>query len=425
MKKFVSLALAALLAVGTTALVSCGGDDKQATNFTGEPDNSLGEVVTPVTPEAQDLSSVKIGMICLHDTASTYDKNFIDGLERARVNLGLDASQVIVKTNIAESSACKVEAENLVGAGCNLVFADSFGHEAFLMEAAENNPNVQFCHATGTQAHTANLDNYHNAFASIYEGRYLAGVCAGLKLKEMNNTNPSVGYHMGYVGAFPYAEVISGFTSFYLGAKSVAPEVTMTVRYTDSWYDLTAEGATATTLIEDDHCVLISQHADSMGAPTACEQKGVPNVSYNGSTQSAGPNTYIISSKIDWTPYFEYIIKCVASGTAIAKDWTGTLKNGSVALEALNTSVAAQGTQAKLDEVKADLIAGRTHVFDVAKDNFITVNGKKITAYLADVDDDGTYAHETQVIGNGYFHESLLRSAPYFDIIIDGITSNN
>ena len=118
---------------------------------------------------------------------------------------------------------------------------------------------------------------------------------------------------MGYVGAYTYAEVISGYTSFFLGARSVCPSVTMEVTFTGSWYDETAEKEGANKLIEDG-CVLISQHADSMGAPTACETAGVPDVSYNGSTESACPNTFIVSSRIDWAPYFEYAMGCVASG---------------------------------------------------------------------------------------------------------------
>ncbi|MFR5782797.1 MAG: BMP family ABC transporter substrate-binding protein, partial [Oscillospiraceae bacterium] len=213
-----------------------------------------------------------------------------------------------MRTNVPEGQECYDAAAELADDGCNIVFADSFGHEDFMIQAAAV-PRVQFCHATGTKAHTEGLDNYHNAFASIYEGRYLAGIAAGMKLNEMIEAGEITEDQakMGYVGAYTYAEVISGYTSFYLGAKSVCPSVTMDVTFTGSWYDETAEKEGANNLIAGG-CVLISQHADSMGAPTACEVAGVPNVSYNGSTIDACPNTFIVSSRIDWAPYFEYMI---------------------------------------------------------------------------------------------------------------------
>lgn len=364
---------------------------------------------------------IKVGFIFLHDETSTYDKNFIDSAKEAAKNLGLKDSQIVLRTNVPEDDECYEAAADLADSGCDIVFADSFGHESHVLKAAREFPDVEFCHATGTQAHTAGVDNFHNAFAEIYEGRYLAGVAAGMKLAEMieDGDITAAKAKMGYVGAFPYAEVISGFTSFYLGAKSVVPEVTMTVRYTSSWYDEVAEKNTANSLINEG-CVLISQHADSLGAPSACEEAGVPNVSYNGSTKSTGPSTYIISSRVNWTPYFEYMINCVLNGEEIATDWVGTLETNSVQILDLNTDVAAEGTQEKLDEVMAQLKAGTLKVFNT--DNF-TVEGKKLDSYLADVDDAGDYVPETEAISGGYFHESEYRSAPYFDIIIDGITS--
>ncbi|MDO4538386.1 MAG: BMP family ABC transporter substrate-binding protein, partial [Coriobacteriales bacterium] len=222
---------------------------------------------------------------------------------------------------------------------------------------------------------------------------------------------------MGYVGAYTYAEVISGYTSFYLGAKSIVPEVTMEVTFTGSWYDETAEKEGATKLIGNG-CKLISQHADSMGAPTACENADIPNVSYNGSTKDACPKTFIVSSRINWAPYYEYVVKAVQAGTAIDADWTGTLETGSVVLTDVNTDVAAKGTQEKLDEVAAALSAGKTHVYDTST---FTVEGKKLDSYKADVDTDADYTADTEVIADGYFHESEFRSAPYFDLKIDGI----
>ena len=280
-------------------------------------------------------------------------------------------------------------------------------------------PDVEFCHATGTQAHTAELDNFHNAFAHIYQGRYLAGVVAGMKLNEMikAGTITADKAKMGYVGAFTFAEVMSGYTSFYLGAKSVCPSVTMDVKFTGSWYDEQKEKEAAQALIAGG-CVLISQHADSMGAPTACENAKVPNVSYNGSTASVCPETFLISSRINWAPYFEYMIGQVQKGEAIDTDWAGTLENGAVAYTELGKNVA-EGTADKIAEVEKGLKDGTINVFDTA--NF-TVGGKKIDSFKADVDTDDAFTPDTEVVANGIVEESKYRSAPYFNLEIDGIT---
>ena len=368
--------------------------------------------------EPEKKTDLKVGFIFLHDENSTYDKNFMDAAKKACEEMGVEYAQ---KTQIPESKDCYDAAIELIEVdGCDIIFADSFGHESFLIDAAKKYPDVQFCHATGTQAHTAGVANFHNAFASIYEGRYLAGVAAGLKLNEMIDAGKITAdkAKMGYVGAFTFAEVMSGYTSFYLGAKSVCPTVTMDVKFTGSWYDEKAEKEAAQALIANG-CVLISQHADSMGAPTACETAGVPNVSYNGSTEAACPNTFIASSRIDWTPYFKYMIQCVMDGTAIDTDWTGTIETGSVVLTDVNEKVAAAGTVEKLAEVKAKLLDGSINVFDTA--NF-TVGGKTLTSYLADVDTDANFEKDTEVIKDGIFYESEKRSAPYFDMEIDGIT---
>ena len=364
------------------------------------------------------LENVKVGFIFLHDENSTYDLNFINAAKEACDKLGV---AYVMKTNIPEGQECYDTAAELVDDGCNLIFADSFGHESFMIQAAKEFPEVEFCHATGTKAHTEGLSNYHNAFATIYEGRFLAGVAAGLKLNEMieAGTITPEQAKIGYVGAYPYAEVKSGYTSFFLGARSVCPTATMEVTFTYSWYDEAMEKEGAQMLIEQKDCVLISQHADSMGAPTACETAGVPNVSYNGSTVAACPNTFIVSSRINWAPYFEYIIGCMVNGEAIAADWTGTIASGSVELSAVNEQAAAPGTVEKIEEVKAGLADGTIKVYDTAT---FTVAGAPLTSYLADVDDMGDFVGETEVVINGEFAESEFRSAPYFDINIDGIT---
>ncbi len=418
MKKFLALLLALVMVF---ALAACGQDAPETTEPAGDDDSVTSDAPVSDAPETAGipLEEIKVGFIFLHDENSTYDLNFINAAKAACEALGLSEEQYVLRTNVPEGQECYDAAADLADDGCNIVFADSFGHEDFMIQAAREFPEVQFCHATGTKAHTEGLDNFHNAFASIYEGRYLAGIAAGMKLNEMIEAGEITESEakMGYVGAFTYAEVISGYTSFYLGAKSVCPSVTMDVTFTGAWYDETAEKEGANKLIAEG-CVLISQHADSMGAPTACEDAGVPNVSYNGSTVDACPNTFIVSSRINWEPYFEYMINCVVNGEAIAADWTGTIATGSVELSEVNEAAAAEGTVEAIEAAKAELEAGTLHVFDV---NTFTVGGETKTSYMADVDTDPDYTPDTEAIVDGYFAESTFRSAPYFDLQIDGI----
>ncbi|MBR0308872.1 MAG: BMP family ABC transporter substrate-binding protein [Mogibacterium sp.] len=396
-KKLLAL-LIGIVMVMMPVLAGCGGGGESDSGDGGE-------------------AAMKVGLICLHDENSTYDLNFLNAFQESCDKMGVEA---VIKKNVPEGQECYDAAGELVDEGCTLIFADSFGHEDFMIQAAKEFPDVQFCHATGTKAHTEGIDNYHNAFAAIYEGRYLAGVAAGMKLNEIKEAGNLKGDvpKMGYVGAFTYAEVVSGYTSFYLGAKSVCPDVVMDVTFTGSWYDETAEKEGANKLIQGG-CDLISQHADSMGAPTACEEAGIPDVSYNGSTVSAAPNTYIVSSRINWSPYYEYCIEAVQNGSAIDTDWTGTIATGSVELTELNDAVIAEGTAEKIDEVKAGLEDGSIHVFDTSA---FTVEGKALEdGFEADVDTDADYTPDTAVVSDGYFHESEYRSAPYFQLQIDGI----
>lgn len=379
-----------------------------------------------------------VGLITLHDENSTYDKNFIDAFKAACEAEGVKG---LLKTSVPETTDAYDKATDLVESGCKFVFADSFGHEDHIIKAAKENPDVQFSHASGNKAHTSNVANFHNAFASIYEGRYLAGVAAGMKLQSMIEANPATSKKIGYIGAYTYAEVISGYTSYFLGVRSIVSDAKMDVTFTGSWYDEAAEKSAAETLISNG-CSIISQHADSWGAPTACETAGVPNISYNGSTESRCPNTFVISSKINWEPYFRYCFQQVKAGKSIDTDWTGelgnTLYDGSVALSEAGKKGAVSGTEAKLNEVAGKLRDGSLKVFDTSS---FTVSGKAVkdsmkvdaqghlTSYKADVNFDEAYTPDTEVIetkdGKTYFAESEKRSAPYFDVQIDGITLLN
>ena len=412
--KLISIVLALVMVI--VAFAACGGSKGGSEDASGKAADVTG-ANAEAGSEAAD-ADFKVGFIFLHDENSTYDLNFINAAKEACEKLGVE---YLLKTGIPEGQECYDAAAELVDEGCNFIFADSFGHEPFLLQAAKEFPEVQFCHATGTQAHTAGVANYHNAFASIYEGRFLGGVAAGLKLNQMieEGTITADQAKVGYIGAFPYAEVKSGYTSFFLGVRYICPTATMEVTFTNSWYDPTLEKEGATKLISRG-CVLISEHADSMGAPTECEANNIPFVFYNGSAADACPNTFIVASRINWAPYMEYAMGCVAKGEAIDVDWTGTIATESVLMTDINEQAAAPGTAEKLAEIKAMLENGSLKVFDTAT---FTVNGQTLTEYLADVDDMGDFQPETQVIADGEFQESIFRSAPYFDIDIDGITN--
>ena len=390
---------------------------------------SLAVALAACDPKDDGGDGLKFGLICLHDENSTYDKNFIDAAQAACDALG---AELVITRNIPEGAECYDAAADLVDQGCDVIFADSFGHETYMIQAAKEFPDVMFAHATGTMAHTEKLPNYFNAFASVYDARYLAGVVAGHKLNEMKTAGIRQGTpKLGYVGAFTYAEVISGYTSFYLGAKSVCPDVVMDVQFTGTWYGTTEESEAAAALIattpDREGAWIVSQHADSMGAPNVCEEAGVPNVTYNISTGTECPDTYLVGSRINWEPYFEYLIETVAAGEKPAYDWTGTLETGSAELLAYGNNIS-QEIKDDVAAKMAQLKAGTRRVFDCST---FTVGGDPLTSHLADVDTDAAYTPDTQVIitdaetGITYFAESVHRSAPYFDVRIDGITLLN
>ena len=366
---------------------------------------------------------LKVGVIYIGDENEGYTAAHMKGIDEMEEKLGLDDSQIIEKTLIGEDEGCYDAAADLADQGCQIIFANSFGHETYILEAAGEYPEVQFCHATGTQAASSGLSNMHNYFTNIYEARYVSGVVAGLKLNEMieDGTVKEDACKMGYVGAFPYAEVISGYTAFYLGAKSVCPSVTMEVKYTNSWASFDLEKECADALISDG-CVLISQHADTTGAPTACEAAGVPCVGYNISMIATAPDQALTSASNNWGIYMTYAVQSVLDGTEIPADWCKGFSDGAVLVTELNDKAVAPGTKEKVEEVEAKLASGELHVFDTSK---FTVGGKTLEELVESGDKDATKLKD--YIKDGYFHESDVESgmpsAPAFTFIIDGINS--
>ena len=379
----------------------------------------MGETAgTEAAGEPVAAEDIKVGIIYIGDENEGYSSAHMAGIDEMMETLGLSEDQVIEKTTVPEDESCYDAAVDLAEQGCDIIFGNSFGFETYMIQAAAEYPEIEFCHATGYQASSSGLANMHNYFTAVYESRYVSGVVAGLKLNEMiaDGTITEDEAKMGYVGAFPYAEVISGFTSFYLGARSVCPSVTMEVQYTNSWADMAGEAEVASKLI-DDGCVLISQHADTTGAPSACEEKGVPCVGYNIDMTSVAPNSALTSASINWGPYYTYAVECVMNGEAIVTDWCQGYVEGADKITPLNETVIAEGTAEKVAEVEGALKEGKLHVFDTST---FTVNGSSLEDLIAQ---GGDYEKYSAYVSDGYYHESELASAPAFDLIIDGITS--
>ena len=412
MKKTLSLLLTMGLAVSMVA--GCGSEGS-TTESTGATAAAAGTTEAAAPVEATAASDLKVGVIYIGDENEGYTAAHMAGIDEMQADLGLSDDQIIEKTLIQEDESAYDAVIDLADHGCNLIIGTSFGYESYMLQAAAEYPDVQFCHTTGYQAASSGLSNMHNAFTAVYEARYVSGVVAGMKLNEMLENGEITEPKMGYVGAYPYAEVVSGYTSFYLGAKSVCPDVTMEVQYTNSWGDMTAEGEVASQLIADG-CVLISQHADTTGAPTACEAAGVPCVGYNVDMRSVAPDSALTSAASNWGAYYCYIGECMVNGTPIDTDWSKGFSDGAVYITDLNDATVAEGTAEKAAEVEDALSNGSLHVFDTTT---FTVNGSSIEDLIAE---GGDYASYATYVSDGYFHESEVISAPAFDLRIDGIT---
>ncbi|MDY5001642.1 MAG: BMP family ABC transporter substrate-binding protein [Eubacteriales bacterium] len=368
----------------------------------------------------EDKDDFKVGVILVGDENEGYTYAHMEGIEAARVACGLEKDQIIYKYNIGENEACHQAAVDLVEQGCKIVFANSFGHESFLIQAAKEYPDVLFCHATGqTAAKQTDLKNIFNYFTAIYEARYVSGVVAGMKLKELMDNGTVTDPHVGYVGAYPYAEVVSGYTAFFLGIQSIVPDAYMEVQYTNKWFDLTLEAEAANALMARG-CVIIGQHADSTGAPSAIQAAhddgtypNVYSVGYNIDMLNVAPDVALTSPQNNWGAYYTYAIKTAMEGKEMQQDWCYGYIDEAVQISQLGTA-CAEGTQEAVAAVIDKIKNGELHVFDCST---FTVNGEHLTSY------DKSYGFEgTELIWDGYFHESEVISAPLFDIRIDGIT---
>lgn len=413
----------ALLAVLTMvfAMVACAAPAPAA-----EPETPAAEApaaeATEAPAEEPAAPAVKIGVILVHDENTGYDAAHIDGIKAAAEATGIPGDSIIWKYNVPEDETCYDTAIDLVEQGCNYIFSDSYGHQSYMQLAASENPDVTFVSMTGDGAALSKLPNFKNAFPHTFESRYVSGVVAGMKLKELMDAGTVTDPYIGYVGAFPYAEVVSGYTAFFLGIQSIVPEAHMDVIYTNSWYDPTAEAEAANALMAKG-AHIIGQHADSTGAPGAVEAALAAGtvaycVGYNIDMLAAAPNAALTSAQNNWASYYTYAFKAALAGEDILTDWSEGYATGANMISTLGPSCAA-GTAEKVAEVEAAIKDGTLNIFDTAK---FTVGGQPVTTYLA-IDTDGDWAGDTgEAIENGIFFESKLRSAPYFGLRIDGIT---
>lgn len=395
-KKFPALALALVL-----SLCACGGK--------AEP--SKGDA----TPGA-DASIVKIGLVC---DGNEEEPGLSYGLMRGRndafVMLAADGIQTewLMAWNVEENADCADANRELAKEGCQLIVNVSPGFEAFMLEAAAEYPDAQFVACGGQAACRDDLPNTHNAFANIHEARYLAGVVAGMKLQELiggGELEPEEAV-IGYVGASASPAVISGYSAYFLGARSVCPDVTMKTLFVKSPDGADAERYAAIALA-DMGCALISQHSVNDALATVAQSAGILHTGYENDMSRAAPEASLVSARIDWSVYLEYAVRAIANGEEIAQDWSGGLDEYAVELTPLNRDLIADGTDEKLDEVKAALADGSLQVFDASA---FTVNG----AALDSVPD------AQKAVFDGAFHESYLQSAPYFALDIDGIEKLN
>ncbi len=358
------------------------------------------------------LEDLKVGAFYIGDENEAYTENHMRGIREMAEALGLDESQIIERSLVTEDESSYDASADLADQGCQIVFGTSLGFETYMLQAAAEFPDVEFCHGSGFMAASSGLDNIHNYFASIYEARYVTGIVAGMKLNEMLDAGEITEdeLRIGYVGAYPFAEVISGYTAFFLGVRSVCPDVTMEVKYTNSWGDFSLEKECAEALIADG-CILISQHADTTGAPTAAEAAGVYCVGYNVDMTSVAPTTALVSSCVNWSSYYTYAVSCVLNGEELPVDWCQGYAEDAVGIIGLNEDIIADGTEEAVAEAEEAIADGSLHVFDTST---WTVDGETLDSYVK---------NDVEYISDGYFHESEYGSSPAFDIIIDGITA--
>lgn len=326
---------------------------------------------------------LKIGFVYDGDESIPYTNNFIRAQHTVEERFASKV-QILTRKNINPDEADEI-LDELVEEGCSLIFTNSYSNAIIAKEHAMKYPNVQFCQASGDNgAEPPLVRNYHTFMGEIYEGRYVSGIVAGLKLKELieHGIIRKDQAKLGYVGAYPYPEVISGYTAFFLGARSIVPTATMTVTYTYTWSSFSEEKACAKHLI-DEGCVIISQHSDTIGPAIACEEsfeRHVFHIGYNQSMIDIAPMTSLISTRINWTPYITGAVEAMLNKRNFEKSIKGHVHGndigagfelGWVQMLELNSIIAAKGTAEAIENAIQSFRKGKTVVYS---GDFIGVN---------------------------------------------------
>ena len=364
--------------------------------------------------DTQDAQLV-VGFLYDGDEGIPYTNNFMRAQRAVEEKYG-DKVKTIVKANVS-GSQIDIALEDLVQEGCSLIFTTSYSYAIIAKECAEKYPSVQFCQATGDNAHEEPfLKNYHTFMGEIYQGRYVAGIVAGMKLQALIDRGDlrTDEAKIGYVGAYPYPEVISGYTAFLLGVRSIVPTATMTVAYTYTWGNFSLEKTCAEHLI-DEGCVIISQHSDTFGPAVACEEhfkQNVYNIGYNQSMANVAPMTSLISTRINWVPYVTGAVNALLEKKNIEKSIKGNVHGNDIGagfdlnwvqMLDLNALNAAEGTAEKIAETIQAFKKGRVHVF---QGDYIGVNP---------YDEEDTYDLKKE------YKENAKMSAPAFCYVLQDV----
>ena len=314
----------------------------------------LGMTSTAFAFDPVPKDQLKVGVVYIGDVIDLgYTYAHHQGTLAMQKALGLRDDQILIQKNIAEDSSCETAIRELIDQGCQIIFTTSFGFMDYTKELADEYPNVIFSHCSGYESNDTNFNNY---FGRIWEARYLSGIAAGLKAKETGNN------HLGYVAAFKsIPEVVYSLDAYFLGARSVNPDVTMTVKETGSWYDPTKERQAADALIAAG-CGILSQHCDTTGPVVAAEEKGLFAVGYNADVSDVAPKAYLTAPVWHWGVYLTDAVQKVIDGTWTPENSLMGLSEGVCDLAPL-TANCAEGTAEAIEAARAKILDGSLNVF--------------------------------------------------------------
>ncbi len=387
-------------------LTACASSDAPA-QVTG-PASIPAVTAMPVeTPPPLSVTTIKIGMLYPEEEAEAAQGAHAKGAADMLKALGIQESRYYPQYGVSPEGQAVIRAAllKLVEEGCHIIFGTDPAYGAPMAQMAKENPEIVFCTAEGGQDEGAGLSNYHIYYAKIHQGRYLAGIAAGMKTQ----TN-----HIGYIATTPGAETISAFTAFYLGAKSVNPEVTMDVLYAGTLPGSNREEQAAQGMIERGADV-IAEHRDGGSAVALVAQRNhVWHIAYGSDQRTAAPQASLICTGIDWSQYMIYAVRCIIQNEPLPAAWSGGLESGAVMLLPINQEEAALGSFEAIADTKARLEAGTLHVFAGAlktaggEPAAITDTNGNILCQFAD--DQAVYM------------ESDIYSAPFFNALIEGIS---